>query len=478
MAGLFSDSPKSIPLPIDYSDDEFDRMLECHLRILPFSSPFISTTGTPLAPIHRALRNREGAVLTLIDSSQIQTKVYSAQQLMWQKNIKIPRYRGTDEFLIWGEIPSQAILCSIKITDLERIAEDHPDIRALLKLDVIASFKRIRKRLRKKLSLGHGRLDGATGFTVGKLLRYIGIPDMYTDNVAERIASSWRFKKKQGSLAEYLEGVRDGYISSDPASSVPSVSNTPIRNISESITSKSIGERNRNGNERDTAGVYTEDDSDSEEDDEDDGEEDEEEKGDDSDSFTIVETPCPPPRARITETHSPMADLCLPSPTLEHPPPDESPGLFAPFNTTSRTRSPADPHDRASRPAKRTKKENPSSERRGIRIEVFNPASRSWLPLANQTGFIVANTQPGHNINNNNNIITIIDDDSDCNENKAKNKNHDTDTFMSEAPDLGIDVQNQSGHYLGRGREPESEDRFTRERARVEHILKLHGMSR
>ncbi|KAL2000055.1 hypothetical protein VTN02DRAFT_3618 [Thermoascus thermophilus] len=193
VAGLFQENPKTIPLPTDYSEDEFDVMLERHLRIEQVSSPFISTTGTPLAPIHRALRKREGAVLTLIDSSKIQTEICSAQSLMRQKKINISRYRGYDEFLVWGEIPRRAIICSIKITDLERIATENPDIGALLKLDVIESFEKNRKGMKNKLALGSGRFDRATGMTVGNLLSHVGVPETYADDVSARIASSWRF---------------------------------------------------------------------------------------------------------------------------------------------------------------------------------------------------------------------------------------------------------------------------------------------
>lgn len=283
VAGLFQDNPKTIPLPIDYSDDEFDIMLERHLRIEQVSSPFISTTGTPLAPIHRALRKREGAVLTLIDSSKVQTEIYSAQFLMWQKKIKISRYQGYDEFLVWGEISRRAIICSIKITDLERIATDNPDIGALLKLDVIGSFEKIRKGMKNKLALGYGRFDRATGLTVGKLLSHVGVPETYTDDVSAKIASSWRFKKKQGTRTAYLVGVRIGYMlssSTEPSSSVPSVSHAAVRNMPESIMSDLNGDQNSDVHEQDAAGTYTDDDSDydEEEGEEGDGEDNEEEQ--------------------------------------------------------------------------------------------------------------------------------------------------------------------------------------------------------
>ncbi|KAL2013212.1 hypothetical protein VTN00DRAFT_737 [Thermoascus crustaceus] len=491
VAGLFQDNPKTIPLPTDYSDDEFDIMLERHLRIERVSSPFISTTGTPLAPIHRALRKREGAVLTLIDSSKVQAEIYSAQFLMWQKKIKISRYQGYDEFLVWGEIPRGAIICSTKITDLERIAANNTDIGVLLKLDVIESFEKIRISMKNKLSLGNGRFDRATGFTVGKLLRHVGVPERYTDDVAKRIAASWRFKKKQGARTAYLEGVRIGYMSSsstEPSSSVPSVSHAAVRNMPESIMSDLDGDQNSDVHDRDAAGTYTDDDSDyDEEEGEGDGEENEEEqdgneRSDDSDDSTnIDDTPCPPPRTIIAETHTSMPELRLPSPALEHPLPEEpSGGILDLLNTASGTWSPSYQVDDESRPTKRTKREHPTAESTAVRVEVFNPASRSWSPLANQRGITVPSTQPRHD-NNDNNVIVIDDEsenESECDENQDYDRDKDDDMSMAEAPVLGTNVPSHRDHHLEQPRDAESGDQFTRERAHVDHILKLHGILR
>lgn len=131
---------------------------------------------------------------------------------MQDLNIQIPGYRGIGEFLVWGKVPTPAIVCSFTITELMRIANDDAEIRQLLQLDRIEAYKRNQPRLKRVLSRGPGRLDRKSGCAVGRLLARLNLPDDYIDQVSLAICRSWQFSRS-GSEHDYIKGVRHGYMS-------------------------------------------------------------------------------------------------------------------------------------------------------------------------------------------------------------------------------------------------------------------------
>ncbi|KAL1966656.1 hypothetical protein VTN77DRAFT_4067 [Rasamsonia byssochlamydoides] len=136
---LFTERLALIPAPGDFKQDEFRAMFENHALKRRIPSPFISTSLDPLTVIHRALRNRNHALVSLIDSTQIdQDMTFSMEELMVRYRIHTPGYAGKKELLIWGIIPMRAIVMSFWIDDLLRIAEENPDIKAVLQLEMIA----------------------------------------------------------------------------------------------------------------------------------------------------------------------------------------------------------------------------------------------------------------------------------------------------------------------------------------------------
>lgn len=187
------------------------------------SSPFISTFKSLLAPVHRALRAREGAIVSIVDSSKLQTEAYSAQRLVGELNINIPGYQGVGEYLIWGRIPTPAIVCSFTINNLIRITEEDKDIRRLLQLGEIESFQRNRRKLHRTLSQGSGKADCRSGLTVGRLLAKLNLPSSHIEGVAMGLLYSWRFSRN-GMLDDYLKGAKEGYLA---PTTVPEAPQTP-----------------------------------------------------------------------------------------------------------------------------------------------------------------------------------------------------------------------------------------------------------
>lgn len=136
VAYIFTDRLGSIPSPGEYKRDEFQSMLENHAWKRRIPSPFISTSSDPLTGIHRALRHSNHAIVSLIDTTQLDGYLkFSMEELMVQYNIRTPGYAGRKEYLIWGAIPKSAIVMTFRIDDLVKIAEENADIQAVLQLD-------------------------------------------------------------------------------------------------------------------------------------------------------------------------------------------------------------------------------------------------------------------------------------------------------------------------------------------------------
>lgn len=212
VAGLFSDVFQEYFTPDSIAGDKFQYLFENHVRINHTPSPFISTFKSALAPIHRALREEEGASISIIDTKRLKTKVYSSLEYMrqWKVKVKNSNYNGAGEYLVWGQI-DDAIICTFKITTLRRISRENTDISQLLQLHKIAGSKRNRRGLHQAIAKDAIYLDKKAGATVGKLLSLLEVPHEYIGTMSKGIAYSWRVKTRRTPWRDFFEGVELGY---------------------------------------------------------------------------------------------------------------------------------------------------------------------------------------------------------------------------------------------------------------------------
>ena len=77
LSGLFSDTKQ-----------EFCQFFTKHVSIVKSPLHFISTSLSLLAPVHGALPAREGAMVSIVDSSTLQTEVYSVWQVVRELDIR------------------------------------------------------------------------------------------------------------------------------------------------------------------------------------------------------------------------------------------------------------------------------------------------------------------------------------------------------------------------------------------------------
>ncbi|GAD94974.1 hypothetical protein AN5223.2 [Paecilomyces variotii No. 5] len=441
-AGYFMEHGGQVRDPTEYSPAEFDCMFENHVRWRKVRTPFISTFSTLLYTIHRALKNLEGASVAVIDSTNIDRAIFSASDLIQERNLRISRYyRGTAEYLIWGSIPIEAIAATFKISALQQIAERHSDIAVLLQLDKIAASRTCRSDLWGQLSKGPGRIDKKHGLMIGRLLQMLQIPANLGIDFATSIAASWKFQ--DGPTLDYIEGVK-------MACGWPLASPVNIYNdlAPREVVPSSDSSDNNNEEEEDE-----------EEEDEEEEEEEEEESflivmddeggqdNSDDDDDIVITTPCPSPRPRrpldVAIPKKDSSPLQLPTPNLSSP-------VMKFFNSSTGTWS---------------------ANQDGIHVDVFNPETRVWSPLAEQL-FSSRHTSPGQSRES----AIIIIDDTDDDEKKnysivensqqaeCKGEDNDTDTTMT-------DVMAEYVIVEPRGLQ---RDRFARERAHINNTMGFH----
>ncbi|KAF7594779.1 hypothetical protein BBP40_008282 [Aspergillus hancockii] len=211
LAGLFIDELDYFA-PDDIDAYEFDQHVLNHARTTKVPTPFISTYRSMLAPIHRAIKHKEGAIVTIIDSKRLQTRAFSAKQLVRKVGLKIRGYNGAGEYFIWGKVQPSAIVTSFKLSSLLQIAKEDPRFETLLQLDAIGAHEKASKPLHRALAKGPGKLDRQSGLIIGELLSLVQVPQQYFLLVAQGIAFSWRMNK-EGSWQDFVEGVSNGFAS-------------------------------------------------------------------------------------------------------------------------------------------------------------------------------------------------------------------------------------------------------------------------
>ncbi|CAK39677.1 hypothetical protein M747DRAFT_360785 [Aspergillus niger ATCC 13496] len=185
LAGLFADG-RQIFMPGNICQEKFTGYFLNHVHIEKTPSPSISTFRSMLAPIHRALWNKEGAIISIIDTKKLDTKVYPAIKLFREQNLRI---RGYD----------------VKISTIQQLADENVEIEQFLQLEKLITHQYNRKQLHDDLAKESGQLDRTSGFKIGKFLDSINLP--------------FEFSRES-----FYEGVDTGYGRSTPSTNVSEVS--------------------------------------------------------------------------------------------------------------------------------------------------------------------------------------------------------------------------------------------------------------
>ncbi|GAB7358313.1 hypothetical protein MBLNU230_g2386t1 [Neophaeotheca triangularis] len=159
--------------------------IETHLnKCEKVASPFISTANSLAWVVRQGLiRNKnedENQFISVIDASKLdKTAIFHASPLHTEvKNHKAYTsgawcYGGNIEFLIWQQIPREAIIKTVPTSDLLQLARRTPALGHALRLDRldVGKWDKVQRNLKED---GIDLLPGTVG-AIAKLLRFIGV---------------------------------------------------------------------------------------------------------------------------------------------------------------------------------------------------------------------------------------------------------------------------------------------------------------
>ncbi|KAJ5684446.1 uncharacterized protein N7477_000791 [Penicillium maclennaniae] len=190
-AGLFTLSHSVMFQPKDVSEKEFLEYFKHHVSKERKLTPFISFFKKPLAPIHRGLQNGDGAAVFIIDTEKLSNKAFKAAPLVPLTHTAKPKYKGYGEYLIWGEVHTDAIVCTFTVTKLKKIAHEHPDIAAFLQLPRISARRDCTAILYNELADNKPQsIDGYAGL-LEKFTALLGVPENLRGTVAAGFKEAW-----------------------------------------------------------------------------------------------------------------------------------------------------------------------------------------------------------------------------------------------------------------------------------------------
>ncbi|ODH48417.1 hypothetical protein GX48_05509 [Paracoccidioides brasiliensis] len=216
-AAVWATGPSHIQHPSLLDQRILANLAKSHLSRYTIPSPFISTYATLLPTIHRMLTKSNCSMVSIIDASKLnQQMLFSAQELL-EKDPLGPEitkvgYLGWQEWLVWGSISEEAIICTISHLQLLNIVDLNPDIESVLQTQTIKLYVHNRLPLKTKLRACHTKVDAPHGKVIGRFLRMVNLPLEYIEDVALGITRGWLFTRSHTNTNdEFLGGVRQGY---------------------------------------------------------------------------------------------------------------------------------------------------------------------------------------------------------------------------------------------------------------------------
>lgn len=219
IAGMW-DQDTTAPIP-DHSTIHpriVSTLVRMHLTRINVSSAFISLSTSPLGVFHRALRAGKANISILDTSKMNQSHLFSVfpflrhEPIMYGSDGK-SRYFGQGEWLVWGIIPSEAIITTFSTDTLFSISTEYPSIGKLLQLHLIKKAKFNRAPLTRKLGSKNVMSDVHSGRCMGQFLKLLNVPQSHISTLAMLFATKWSWRSPGDKRAAYLQGVQRGFIS-------------------------------------------------------------------------------------------------------------------------------------------------------------------------------------------------------------------------------------------------------------------------
>jgi hypothetical protein len=192
VAGWFTGTYPDVGSPGQMSETDFLSVFAAHVTRVQVPTPFISAFARPLAPIHRAVRNRQNAKVSIIDPRKLATPVFYAKPLAQITRTTVKRWKGYGEYAIWGYAPSEAIICTFDIAALEDIVSWDHEIQNFLQLHLFNGQVTCHRALRRDLCTNLRECSYKTSrCRLRRLAFYLGLPEEYNEYFAKDIHDAW-----------------------------------------------------------------------------------------------------------------------------------------------------------------------------------------------------------------------------------------------------------------------------------------------
>jgi hypothetical protein len=165
-------SPNSLEFYIDAAH---------HLTRQVTAGPFVSVSSSLIWTLHMAYRKGHKTVAIIHGpSASSHSSVYAVPPLLstlkntlQEYNGISLRYHGAFEFLVWAEIPEEAIICGLQLHHLESLARKSKAVTRVLRLDVLKNSTSV-SVARSKYLRDPIVLDGEVGQAMGKIIALFG----------------------------------------------------------------------------------------------------------------------------------------------------------------------------------------------------------------------------------------------------------------------------------------------------------------
>lgn len=222
-------STTNVPPPISSTSPTFRKHALRHINKVPNGpTPFISVTPKLLNAFHRAFKMSANPSIAVIDlelAGRLRNtlKKDSLPVAHSVKSLELDspdKYRGSSDWLIWGEIPGPAIISCNAVTDIMSalpIPESEKDAFCFDTIRSSAYSPIARARIR---NAGGTPLTSYNGQAVGRLLRVLGIPVSHLHDAIYAVITDWGFNASRSGRwkqnNEFMKGVRKGFRKGTP----------------------------------------------------------------------------------------------------------------------------------------------------------------------------------------------------------------------------------------------------------------------
>ncbi|CAG8168639.1 unnamed protein product [Penicillium salamii] len=149
------------------------------------------------------------ASLAVFDTTKLKTKVFYAYPIAKYTRTFTRKWQGWGEYLIWGKVPSNAIVFVSPISKIEHLAASHSDINRLLLLQILRDSQFCNHVLRARLA-NKRKSAYKSGRTFAKLLVHLRFPRLYWEYLAGGFMRCWGWESEEERV-NFLKGMKSEF---------------------------------------------------------------------------------------------------------------------------------------------------------------------------------------------------------------------------------------------------------------------------